>query len=82
MEQIAPNARGHEMSTEAVDHHRKAAEHFEHAAQHHSAAATHYGAGQYDQASREAYLAHGHYLHASNHAAEAARLHARHFGQK
>jgi len=61
------------MSTEAVDHHRKAAEHFEHAAQHHSAAASHYGAGRYDQASREAYLAHGHYLHGSNHAAEAAR---------
>ena len=34
------------------------------------------------QAAREAYLAHGHYLTASNHAAEAARLHTRHFGQK
>ena len=32
-------------------------------------------------AAREAYLAHGHYLHASNHAAVAARLHIRHVGQ-
>jgi hypothetical protein len=45
-------------------------------------AGNHYGAGRHEQAAHEAYLAHGHYLHASNHAAEAARLHARHFGQK
>jgi len=70
------------MSTEAVDHHRKAAEHFAYAAQHHAEAGTLYGAGQHEHASREAYLAHGHSLTASNHAAEAARLHARHFGQK
>jgi len=52
------------------------------AAKHHTEAGNHYGAGRHEQAAREAYLAHGHYLHASNHAAEAARLHARHFGQK
>jgi hypothetical protein len=70
------------ISAEAVEHHRKAAEHFEYAAKHHTEAATQYGAGRHEQAAREAYLAHGHYLHASNHAAEAARLHARHAGQK
>lgn len=69
------------MSTEAVKHHRKAAD-LVYAAKHHTEAATHYGAGQHEQAAREAYLAHGHYLTASNHAAEAARLHTRHFGQK
>ena len=70
------------MSTEAVKHHRKAAEHFAYAAKHHTEAATHYGAGRHEQAAHEAYLAHGHCLTASNHAAEAARLHTRHFGQK
>ena len=70
------------MSTDVIEHHRKAAEHFEYAAKHHTEAATHYGAGRHEQAAREGYLAHGHYLQASNHAAEAARLHARHFGQK
>jgi hypothetical protein len=70
------------MSTDALEHHRKAAEHFDYAAKHHAEAGTHYGAGRHEQASREAYLAHGHSLHAINHAAKAARLHARHFGQK
>jgi hypothetical protein len=70
------------MSTEATEHHRKAAEQFEYAARHHHDAATHYEAGRHEQAAREAYLAHGHYLHASNHAAEAARMHTRHFAQK
>jgi hypothetical protein len=63
------------MSTQAVKHHRKAAEHFAYAAKHHTEAGTYYGAGRHAQAAREAYLAHGHYLTASNHAAEAARLH-------
>ena len=70
------------MSSDAVEHHQKAAEHFEYAAKHHLEAATYYGVGRHEQAAREAYLAHGHFSHASNHAAEAARLHARHFGQK
>jgi hypothetical protein len=70
------------MATDAVNHHQKAAEHFEHAAKHHTEAATHFGAGRHEQAANEAYLGHGHYLHARNHAAEAARLHTRHFGQK
>ena len=71
------------MSTEeTVEYHRKAAEHFQYAAKHHMEAAAHYSDGRHEQAAREAYLAHGHYLHGSNHAAEAARLHARHFGQK
>jgi hypothetical protein len=70
------------MSTEAVEHHRKAAEHFAFAAKHHTEAGTHYGEGRHEQAAREAYLAHGHSLTASNHAADAARLHTRHFGQK
>jgi hypothetical protein len=69
-------------SASPVTHHRKAAEHFAYAAQHHTEAAAHYGAGRRDQAAREGYLAHGHYLTASNHAAEAARLHTRHVGQK
>ena len=70
------------MATGAVKHHQKAAEHFAYAAKHHKEAGTHYGAGRHVQAAHEAYLAHGHYLMATNHAAEAARLHARHFGQK
>ena len=57
-------------------------EHFDYAAKHHAEAGTHYGAGRQEQASREAHLAHGHYLQASNDAAEAARLHVRHFGEK
>ena len=69
------------MSTEAGERHRKAAEHFGLAARHHMEAASRYGAGERELAAHEAYLAHGHYLHASNHAAEAARLHTRHFGQ-
>jgi hypothetical protein len=55
------------MSSDAIKRHRKAAEHF---------------AGRHEQAAREAYLAHGHSLAASNHAAEAAKLHTRHRGQK
>lgn len=70
------------MALNAGAHHRKAAEQFAYAAKHHTEAATHYGAGRHEQAAREAYLAHGHNLAAANHAAEAARLHARHFGQK
>ena len=70
------------MSTEAVKHHRKAVEHFAYTAQHHTEAATDYGVGRHEQAAREAYLAHGHCLTVNNHAAEAARLHTRHFGQK
>jgi hypothetical protein len=70
------------MSSEALKHHRKAAEHFEYAAKHHTEAGAHYGAGRHEQAAREAYLAHGHSLAASNHAADAAKLHTRHRGQK
>jgi len=70
------------MATNAAMHHRKAAEHFAYAARHHKEAATLYGAGRRERAAREAYLAHGHYVSASNHAAEAARLHTRHVGQK
>jgi len=47
------------MSTDVIEHHRKAAEHFEYAAKHHTEAATHYGAGRHEQAAREGYLAHG-----------------------
>jgi hypothetical protein len=70
------------MSTDAVEHHRKAAEHFAAAAKHHTDAATHYGAGQQDKAAREAYLAQGHVHQASEHAAKAAKQHARHLGEK
>jgi hypothetical protein len=70
------------MSDDAVKHHRKAAEHFAYAAKHHKEAAAFYGDGRHDRAAREAYLAHGHSLAASNHAADAARLHTRHRGQK
>jgi len=55
---------------------------FAYAAKHHNEAGTVYGSGRREQAAREAYLAHGHYVAASNHAAEAARLHSRHVGQK
>ena len=68
--------------SDAIKHHQKAAEHFAFAAQHHTEAATHYGAGQHERAAREAYLAHSHYQQGNNHAAKAARLHTRHFGQK
>ena len=64
-------------SIEAVKHHRKAAEHFTYAAKHHTEAGNHCGACRHEQAAREAYLAHGHCQSASNHAAEAARLHTR-----
>ena len=70
------------MSTDAAEDHRKAAEQFAYAAQHHTEAATHYEAGRHEQAAREAHLTHGHSLTASNHAAEAARMHTRHVGQK
>jgi hypothetical protein len=70
------------MVSEALKHHRKAAEQFMFAATHHTEAGMHYGAGRHEQAAREAYLAHCHSLAASNHAAEAARLHTRHRGQK
>jgi hypothetical protein len=70
------------MANDAVKHHRKAAEHFAYAAKHHTRAQKLCGQGRHDRAAREAYLAHGHSLSGSNHAAEAARLHARHIGQK
>ena len=70
------------MATDTATHHRKAAEHFAYAAEHHKEAGTLYGAGRHEKAAREAYLAHGHSMTASNHAAEAARLHTRHVGQK
>ena len=70
------------MAIEATDHHRKAAEHFESAAKHHTEAAVHFAAGRHEQAANEAYLGHGDYLHARNHAAEAARLHTRHAGAR
>jgi hypothetical protein len=70
------------MSTDAVEHHRKAAAHFAAAAQHHTEAATHYGAGQQDKAAREAYLAQGHVHQANEHSAKAAKQHARHLGEK
>ena len=65
--------------SDTVEHHRKAAEHFADAAKHHAEAATHYGAGRQDKAAREAYLAQGHFHQASSHA---AKLHARHLGEK
>ncbi len=80
--QVPATSKEIHMAPEAIDHHRKAAEHFESAAKHHAEAATHFDAGRHEQAASEAYLGHGHYLHARNHAAEAARLHTRHFGQK
>ena len=70
------------MATDAVKHHRKAAAQFAYAAKHHKEAGTLHGEGRHERAAREAYLAHGHAVSASNHAAEAARLHARHVGQK
>lgn len=70
------------MSTDAVEHHRKAAKHFASAAKHHSEAATHYGAGHQDKAAREAYLAQGQVYQASTHAAKAAKLHTKHLGEK
>jgi hypothetical protein len=70
------------MSTDAVEHHRKAAEHFESAAKHHNEAATLYGAGHQDKAAREAYLALGQFHQASTHAAKAAKLHTRYLGEK
>jgi hypothetical protein len=70
------------MTTEAVKHHRKAAQHFAYAAKHHKEAGSLHNEGRHERAAREAYLAHGYALSATNHAAEAARLHARHVGQK
>jgi hypothetical protein len=70
------------MPNDATKHHRKAAEHFAYAARHHNEAGTLYGEGRHVKAAREAYLAHGHSLSGANHAAEAARLHTRHVGQK
>ncbi len=70
------------MSTDAVEHHRKAAEHFAAAAKHHTDAATHYGAGRQDKAAREGYLAQGRLHQATTHAAKAAKLHAKHLGEK
>jgi hypothetical protein len=70
------------MANDAINHHRKAAEHFESAARHHTEAAAHFAAGRHEQAANEAYLGQGDYLHARNHAAEAARLHTRHVGPR
>ena len=70
------------MANDAILHHRKAAEYFASAAEHHTEAAEHFGAGRHEQAANEAYLGHGDYLHARNHAAEAARLHTRHAGAR
>jgi hypothetical protein len=70
------------MSSEAVQHHRKAAERFAHAAKHHMEAGTHYSAGRHEQAAREAYLAHGHSMAAGNQAVDVAKLYTRHRRQK
>jgi hypothetical protein len=70
------------MAIKGAMHHRKAAKYFAYAAKHHKEAGTLVGAGRREQAAREAYLASGHYVAAGNHAAEAARLHTRHVGQK
>lgn len=71
-----------DMSIEAAEYHRKAAQHFRHAAEHHVKAAARYGASQHDRAAREADLAREQSHQAINHAADAARLHLRHFGER
>ena len=70
------------MASASVRHHRKAAQQFAYAAKHHKEASTLHGEGRHERAAREAYLAHGYAVSAGNHAAEAARLHSRHVGQK
>jgi len=61
------------MSQQSAEHHTKAAEHDEYAARHHREAAKHYASGNHEKAGYYAHLAHGHELHAINHAEEAAK---------
>jgi hypothetical protein len=64
------------MSTQAWEHHHHAGRHHELAAYHHNQAAKHDEAGDHERAAHHAYLALGHLQHATQHGAEAAKLHA------
>lgn len=64
------------MSKKAWEQHQHAARHHEPAAYHHNQAAKHDEAGDHERAAHHAYLALGHLHHATQHGAEAAKLHA------
>ncbi len=70
------------MSKEVGEHHIKAAEHREHAATHYREAARHLEAGDHEAAAHHAHSAQSHLHHSVHHAAEAAKLHVEHQGQK
>jgi len=64
-------------------------EHYHHAARNHEKAAYHFNeaakfnqAQEHEKAAHHAYLAHGHSQQAIHHAAEAAKLHAEHYGSQ
>ncbi len=58
------------------EHYHDAARHHEQAAYHYKEAAKYDEAEEHEKAVHHAYLAHGHTQHASDHDAEAAKLHA------
>ena len=57
-------------------HHHEAAKHLDEAARHHREAAKHAETGQHEKASHHAHLAHGHKLHAIEHAIVPDRIEA------
>ena len=62
--------------TEA-EHHDAAAQYYGEAARHHRVAAKQDHAGRHEKAAHCAYLAYAHHVHAEQHAAEAAKAHAK-----
>jgi len=60
-----------------AQHHDAAAQHYEEAARHHRQAAKHCQAGHCEKTAHYAHLAYAHHLYAEQHAAEAAKSHAK-----
>src|ERR1700693_4750673 len=59
------------------EHHEAAAQHHEQAARHHRVAAKQDHAGNHEKAAHYAHLAYAHHVQAEQHAAEAAKAHAK-----
>jgi len=60
-----------------AEHHEAAAQHHEQAARHHRLAAKHDHSGYHEKAGHCAHLAYAHHMYAEQHAAEAAKSHAK-----
>jgi hypothetical protein len=73
---------GDSMSTRAAEQHEKAAAQYGHAARHYKEAAEYHKAGQYGKAAHHAHTARWHHEQAMDHASEAAKAHAEHYGKQ